>query len=85
MFHLQGYMARMFAYMVEQDKLAMTDDEILAFDRDIKALKSFQGRVFFPQLLKNFLPWYNPGRKRTPPGLYEYLRQFEKGQPTPAA
>lgn len=84
MMHLQGYMGRMFAYMVEQDKLGMTEAEKAAFDRDIKALNRFQGRVFFPQLLKNLLPWYNPGRKPTPPGLFDYLRQFEKPEPVAA-
>jgi predicted metal-dependent hydrolase len=78
MAHLQGYMARMFRYMVDQDRQAMTVGEQAALDRDIKALQRFQMRVFFPQLLKNFLPWYNPGRKATPPGLFEYLRQYEK-------
>lgn len=84
MAHLQSYTARMFAYMVKQDKQAMSEAEAAAFDSDSKALKSFQKRVFFPQLLKNFLPWYNPGRKPTPPGLYEYLRQFEKPEPIAA-
>lgn len=78
MAHLQGYMGRMFAYMVKQDRQAMTVEQQAAFDHDIKALKRFQTRVFFPQLLKNFLPWYNPGRKATPPGLFDYLRQYEK-------
>lgn len=85
MAHLQGYMAKMFEYMVEQDKQSMTPEETAAFDRDIKALKSFQVRVFFPQLLKNLLPWYNPGRKPTPEGLYDYLRQFEKPETRAAA
>ena len=84
MAHLQGYMGRMFAYMVEQDKRAMTPAQQAAFDRDIKALKRFQMRVFFPQLLKNLLPWYNPDRKPTPPGLFDYLRQFERRQPAEA-
>ena len=79
MMHLQGYMGRMFEYMIAQDRETMNEDQKAALDRDVKALKSFQIKVFFPQLLKNFLPWYNPGRKATPVGLYDYLRQFEKG------
>lgn len=82
--HLQGYMARMFDYLMEQDRAAMDDAQKAQVDRNVKALKAFQLRIFFPQLLKNFLPWYNPGRKPTPPGLYDYLRRFEKGT-TPAA
>jgi predicted metal-dependent hydrolase len=78
MAHLQGYMARMFDYMIELDRQAMDESGRARLDRDIKALKKFQKRVFFPQLLKNFLPWYNPGRKRIPRGLFDYLRGFEK-------
>lgn len=81
MAHLQGYMARMFDYMIAQDKQGMTAAERAALDQDIKALKRFQSRVFFPQLLKNLLPWYNPGRKRVPAGLFDYLRQYEKPAP----
>jgi predicted metal-dependent hydrolase len=84
MAHLQGYMGRMFAYMVEQDKKGMSETEKAAFDADIKALQKFQFRVFFPQLLKNFLPWYNPGKKPVPPGLFDYLRQYEKAAPAAA-
>lgn len=83
MMHLRGYMARMFDYLIEQDKTHMTEAERTKLDADIKALEKFQTRKFFPQLLKNFLPWYNPGRKPTPSGLFEYLRRYEK--PAPAA
>jgi uncharacterized protein len=84
MAHLQGYMARMFRYLIQEDMKTMDDEAKRRLARDIKALKSFQLRHFFPQLLKNFLPWYNPGRKRTPAGLYEYLRGYEKTE-APAA
>lgn len=85
MAHLQGYMGRMFSYLIKQDVASMDEAQKCKLDRDIKALKSFQLRVFFPQLLKNFLPWYNPGRKPTPPGLYDYLRGYEKAEAAPAA
>ena len=62
----------------------MTHAEQAALDRDIKALNSFQLRVFFPQLLKNLLPWYDPGKKPTLPGLFDFLRQFEKSGPAEA-
>jgi len=78
MVHLQGYMARMFSYLIEQDRRSMTKAEQAALDRDIKALNNFQRRVFFPQLLKNLLPWYDPAKKPTPAGLFDYLRQFER-------
>lgn len=79
MMHLQGYMARMFQYLIDQDRAGMSEAEKIQLDADVKALKKFQLTKFFPQLLKNFLPWYNPGRKPTPVGLFEYLRQYEKG------
>lgn len=82
MVHLQGYMGRMFDYMIEQDRTSMSEAEKAKLDRDIKAFKRFQRNVFFPQLLKNLLPWYNPARKRTPEGLFDYLRQYEKKAPT---
>lgn len=78
MAHLQGYMARMFAYMIEQDKQSMDEAERAGLDRDIKALKRFQTREFLPQVLKALLPWYDPGKKREPVGLFDYLRTYEK-------
>lgn len=81
MVHLQGYMGRMFSYMVKQDRQTMSEAEQEKLGRDIEALKRFQKRVFFPQLLKNLLPWYNPGRKPVPEGLFDFLRQYEKPAP----
>lgn len=83
MMHLQGYMRKMFAYMVSRDRQVMSAAEQAALDHDIKALKRFQVRKFFPQLLKNFLPWYNPGRKRVPAGLEDYLKSFERPAAAP--
>lgn len=76
--HLHSYMDRMFDYMMSQDRKSMNEAEQAKLDQDIAELQRFQKRVFFPQVLKNFLPWYNPGRKPTPAGLFEYLRLYEK-------
>lgn len=76
--HLNAYMEKMFDYMIAQDREVMDEAERVKLDEDIKALRQFQKRMFFPQLLKNFLPWYNPGRKPTPDGLFDYLRRYEK-------
>lgn len=84
MAHLQGYMARMFDYMIARDRAVMSVAEQAKLDRDIKALKRFQLRTFFPQLLKNLLPWYNPGRKKVPDGLFAYLGRFERQVPAAA-
>ena len=85
MAHLQGYMARMFSYMIKQDSAAMTTEQRAALADDIKQLKRFQMRTFFPQLLKNLLPWYDPGRKRVPDGLFDYLQGYEKTDPASAS
>lgn len=79
MFHLQGYMTRMREYMFAIDRETMSEAEKAKLDADMKALSAFQRRTTLPQLLKNFLPWYNPGRKRTPRGLMDYLKRFEAG------
>jgi len=78
MVHLQGYAKRMFEYLIAQDRKTMDAAAMARLDRDIADLKSFQRRMFLPQLLKNLLPWYNPGRKPVPNGLFAYLAQFEK-------
>ena len=77
MVHLQTYMAKARNYMFEVDRATMSEAEKTKLATDLKALETFQRKTFLPQLLKNFLPWYNPGRKRTPAGLVEYLRRYE--------
>lgn len=77
--HLNGYMAQMREYMLSVDRASMTDEQKARLDRDLKAYQALHRRHTLPQLMKNFLPWYNPGRKKTPRGLVEYLRRFEAG------
>ncbi|MFC4294693.1 metal-dependent hydrolase [Novosphingobium tardum] len=74
----QGYMERMYEYLAETDRAGMMADERAAFAQDEKRFRRFLLRTALP-LLANFLPWYNPSRKRTPRGLTEYLRRFEPG------
>lgn len=83
MAHLNGYMDRMFEYMIAQDRKNMDAAAQTKLNKDIAELRRFQRRVYFPQLLKNFLPWYNPGRKPVPEGLFAYLALYEK--PVPAS
>ena len=77
--HLRSFSTRLYDYMVEIDKQTMSEDEKEKFEQDEKEFKAFQKKYFLMPLLKNFLPWYDPGKKRTPRGLFEYLRQFESG------
>lgn len=77
--HLGRHNGRVKAYLLEIDRNRMTAAQNAKLDRDIKEFDAFHMRVMVPQLLKNFLPWYNPGRKRTPRGLEAYLKRFEPG------
>jgi len=77
--HLGRYSKRVKAYLLEIDRSTMSDAERAKLDVDIRAFDAFQRKRVLPQLLKNFLPWYNPGRKRIPRGLFDYLRRFEPG------
>jgi predicted metal-dependent hydrolase len=79
--HLNKHMDRMRNYMLDVDREKMSEAEKAKLASDQKELAAFQRKYFLAQLLKNFLPWYDPGRKRTPRGLAEYLRQFESGGP----
>jgi len=64
--HLGAYTKKVTAYLLEVDRQAMGEAEKAKLDADVKAMDAFQRRQVLPQLLKNFLPWYDPGRKRTP-------------------
>jgi predicted metal-dependent hydrolase len=77
--HLKGHSSRIFEYLLETDRQTMTEAEKQKLEADLKEFAAFQRKHFLTQLLKNFLPWYNPGRKRMPRGLMDYLKQFEAG------
>lgn len=78
MVHLNRHMSRMARYMMDVDKAKMTAAEKQKVEADEKLFKKFLLKTARP-LLYNFLPWYNPGRKRMPKGLMEYLKRFEPG------
>ncbi|HEY6868569.1 MAG TPA: metal-dependent hydrolase [Novosphingobium sp.] len=73
-----GYMERMYDYLTGVDKARMSEAERADFAADEKRFRKFLLRTALP-LLSNFLPWYNPSRKRLPRGLMEYLKRFEPG------
>ena len=81
MWHLRGFSSRAVAYMREVEAERMSPEEQAQMQRDIKAFNRFNRRAFLGPLLANFLPWYDPGKKPVPRGLFEYLRNFEKGGP----
>jgi predicted metal-dependent hydrolase len=77
--HLSRHIARIRAYLLEVDKAGMDAGQLRKLEQDTREFEAFQKRHFLPQLLKNFLPWYDPGRKPVPRGLPEYLKRFETG------
>lgn len=79
LWHLRGFSARAVAYMRELEMQRFTPEQKAQYERDEKAFKSFNRRVFLKPLLANLLPGYNPAKKPIPKGLFEYLRHFEKG------
>ena len=77
--HLGGFTRRALRYMLQTDKRTMTEADWQKVVADLEVMRKFMRKHFLPKLLLNFLPWYDPGRKRAPRGLAEYLRQFEPG------
>jgi predicted metal-dependent hydrolase len=79
MWHLKGFAERAVKYMREVDCAEMSETERSAFETELKAFNRFNARVFLKPLLANFLPWYDPGKKPVPRGLFDYLRKFDGG------
>lgn len=79
MWHLRGFASKAVDYMRELEMQRMSAEEKEQFERDVKVFKRFNRRVFLVPLLANFLPWYDPGKKPEPKGLFKYLRHFEVG------
>ncbi|ATE65601.1 metal-dependent hydrolase [Rhizorhabdus dicambivorans] len=76
--HLRGFSSRAVAYMRQVEMERMSDDEKRQLRADIKTFERFNRRVFLKPLLANLLPWYDPGKKPVPRGLFNYLKKFEK-------
>lgn len=76
--HLRGFASQAVKYMREVEMVRMSPVEKEQLARDIKAFNRFNRRVFLKPLLANLLPWYDPGKKPVPKGLFEYLREFGK-------
>lgn len=79
MWHLRGFSDRAVKYMRAVEMQRMSEAEKLRLKRDISAFNRFSRSTFLRPLLANFLPWYDPGKKPDPNGLYDYLKNFEKG------
>lgn len=75
--HLGGFATEASRHMRQVDKARMTPEEKEQFYREMGEFKAFTKRTFLKPLMRNLLPWYNPARKKTPKGMWEYLRRFE--------
>ena len=77
--HLRGFASRAVNYMREVEAARMSPAEKAQLEADIKAFNTFNRKAALKPLLANFRPWYDPAKKPEPKGLFEYLRNFEKG------
>lgn len=75
--HLGGIGRDASRHMRRVDTANMTPEEKAEFYREMGVFKAFLKKTALKPLLTNLLPWYNPGRKKAPKGMWEYLRRFE--------
>ena len=77
--HLGKFTSAVRRSMIAQDRAAMTPEELDRSRANLRAVTTLARQAMLPELLKVFSPFYNPGRKKAPHGLVEYLARFEKG------
>ncbi len=78
--HIRGYVQRMAAHLLEEDRKGMTPEQIEQ-SKARAAIYTKRVKAFnLPRLIRVLLPFYNPKRKRVPPGLEAYLQRFEEPQ-----
>ena len=77
--HLGGYIERVSSYLIEQDRSAMTEEELAASRARQKNVAAAYRRNMLPRLARVLSPFYTPRQKRTPAGLAEFLIRFEPG------
>jgi predicted metal-dependent hydrolase len=75
--HIRSYTSRAAAYLLSVDRQNMTPEEL---ERSKAREADYQKRVkrfSLSRALLVLLPFYDPRRKKTPPGLLDYLKRFE--------
>jgi len=75
--HLMGFGDRAAAYLLAEDRKAMTPAEREASLAREKAFRKKLAKVAIPELLKVLSPFYDPARRKAPEGLGDYLKGFE--------
>ena len=77
--HLGAYIEEVSQYLIAVDRQNMTAAQLVQSRARQRAVKAAFRRNMLPRLLLVLLPFYNPGRKRTPRDLPEFLLRFEPG------
>lgn len=75
--HLMGFGNRAAAYLLAEDRKAMSPAEVEASLAREAAFKKKMAKVAIPELLKVLSPFYDPGKRQAPEGMAEYLKRFE--------
>jgi uncharacterized protein len=76
--HLKAFQQKVLDYMFEVDRAAMTPEQVAASKaRHAAATKDYEARM--KGVLLTLLPFYNPGRKRPPPGMDKFIKRLEPG------
>lgn len=75
--HLKGFGDSVREYLLETDRARMSTEEREASIEREKQYKKLMGKLWLPQVVKVFSPFYDPGKKKTPRGLDAFLAQIE--------
>ena len=79
--HLGGYSKRVTEYLLSVDRAKMTPDQLEASLARERHFKKTYARLMIPKMLLVLSPFYNPGKKKTPKALADYLETFgERGR-----
>lgn len=74
--HLGAYIKRLSHYLIEKDRAQMSPDELARSHERQRQSSRIYRKALLPRLLLVFSPFYDPAKKKTPAGMYEYLEQF---------
>lgn len=74
--HLGSFQKRLGRYLIEKDRASMTPAEVEQSRKRERRSSRIYAKAMLPRLLLVFSPFYDPAKKKTPPGLYEYLDRF---------
>jgi len=75
--HLQGFSRQVRDYLLAQDALTMTPEEVRAMHRRSKAVGRKVLRLALPRILKALLPFHDPRRDPEPRAYRSYMNEIE--------